>query len=118
MLMMREETFGPVVPITSFSDESEALALANDSDYGLSAAVFAGTLEEARAFGQQIHAGAISLNDAALTAMIHEFEHDSFGFSGLGRSRAGYSAYTRFTREQSIMANTSGQSLLVQQYAQ
>ena len=117
MQLMREETFGPVVPIMPFGSEADALALANDSDYGLSASVFAGSLDEAREFGQQINAGAISLNDASLTALINEFEHDSFGFSGLGRSRAGLSAYTRFTREQSLLANTIGKPLLVQELA-
>ncbi len=115
MQIMREETFGPVVPIMPFDTTEEALALANDSVYGLSASVFAGSLDEAREVGMQIRAGAVSLNDASLTALIHEFEHDSFGFSGLGRSRSGHSAYTRFTREQSLMANTIGQPLLVQE---
>jgi acyl-CoA reductase-like NAD-dependent aldehyde dehydrogenase len=117
MELMQEETFGPVVPIIPFATEAEALALANDSKYGLSASVFAGTLDEAREFGSKIRAGAISLNDASLTALIHEFDHDSFGYSGLGKSRAGLSAYTRFTREQSLMANLSGEPLLITQLA-
>ncbi|MEC9374822.1 MAG: aldehyde dehydrogenase family protein [Pseudomonadota bacterium] len=107
MELMQQETFGPVIPITPFKNNHEAINLANDSKYGLSASVFAGTLEEARNFGSKIKAGAISLNDASLTALIHEFEHNSFGFSGMGASRSGLSSYTRFTRAQSIMANTS-----------
>ena len=117
MTLMREETFGPVVPIMPFESEAEAIALANDSQYGLSASVFAADLDEATEFAKHIRAGAISLNDASLTALIHEFEHDSFGHSGLGKSRAGLSAYTRFTREQSLMANTSGNALLMQELA-
>ncbi len=112
MLVMQEETFGPVVPIMPFSDVDEAVQLANDSQYGLSAAVFAGSDDEGRAVAARINAGAVSVNDAALTAMIHEFEHDSFGYSGLGRSRAGASAYTRFTREQSVMTNIESKALL------
>ena len=46
---------------------------------------------------------------------IEVFEHDSFGYSGLGGSRAGKSAYTRFTREKAILANISGQPLLLNQ---
>ena len=112
MSLMTEETFGPVVPIMPFDSEDEAVRLANDSRYGLSAAVFAATDEEAREFAGRIRAGAVSINDAALTVLIHEFEHDAFGESGLGASRAGHSAYTRFTREQSLMTNSNSEPLL------
>jgi len=115
MLLMREETFGPVVPVMPYVDENEAVALANDSIYGLSAAVFAGSSNEGRQFAQHINAGAVSINDASLTAIINEFEHDSFGFSGLGRCRAGASAFTRFTREQSVMSNEQLKPLLASQ---
>jgi len=112
MLVMQEETFGPVVPIMPFRDKDHAVQLANDTLYGLSAAVFAGTDEEGRELAARINAGAVSVNDAALTAMLHEFEHDSFGYSGLGRGRAGASAYTRFTREQAVMCNVESKALL------
>jgi succinate-semialdehyde dehydrogenase/glutarate-semialdehyde dehydrogenase len=112
MQLMQEETFGPVMPIMPFDTAEQALELANDSQYGLSAAVFAGSLDEGQEFAAHIRAGAVSVNDAALTVLIHEFEHHSFGYSGLGASRAGGSAYTRFTREQSIMSNTAGQPIL------
>jgi succinate-semialdehyde dehydrogenase/glutarate-semialdehyde dehydrogenase len=112
MALMQEETFGPVMPIMPFDTEEEALALANDSRYGLSATVFAGTAEEGQAFARQLKAGAVSVNDAALTVLIHEFEHEAFGASGMGASRSGHSAYTRFTREQSVMTNTGGDPLV------
>jgi len=112
MQLMQEETFGPVMPIMPFDSPEEAISLANDSQYGLSAAVFAGSIDEGQAVAAQIRAGAVSVNDAALTVLIHEFEHQSFGYSGLGAGRAGASAYTRFTREQSIMTNTAGQPVL------
>jgi acyl-CoA reductase-like NAD-dependent aldehyde dehydrogenase len=95
-----------------FDSDEQAAQLANDSQYGLSAAVFAGDVSEGREFAKRIHAGAVSVNDAALTVVIHEFEHDSFGYSGLGVSRAGHSAYQRFTREQSIMINLGGRPVL------
>jgi acyl-CoA reductase-like NAD-dependent aldehyde dehydrogenase len=112
MQLLQEETFGPVMPIIPFDTPEEALELANDSQYGLSAAVFAGSLNEGQEFAAHIQAGAVSVNDAALTVLIHDFEHHAFGYSGLGASRAGTSAYTRFTREQSIMSNTAGQPIL------
>jgi len=112
MLVMQEETFGPVMPIMPFDTDEQAASLANDSQYGLSAAVFAGDVSAGQEFAKRIHAGAVSINDAALTVVIHEFEHDSFGYSGLGVSRAGHSAYQRFTREQSIMTNVGGRPVL------
>ncbi|MCP4000060.1 MAG: aldehyde dehydrogenase family protein [Gammaproteobacteria bacterium] len=112
MSLMQDETFGPVMCIMPFDSEDEAIRLANDSQYGLSAAVFAGTVDEGREFARTIHAGAISVNDAALTVLIHEFEHDAFGLSGMGASRAGLSAYTRFTRKQAVMVNVADQPLL------
>ena len=115
MLLMQDETFGPVVPIMAYESVDEAVALANDSLYGLSAAVFAGSTDEGREFATRLNAGAVSVNDAALTAIINEFKHDSFGFSGLGRSRAGASAFTRFTREQAVMSNEENQPLLASQ---
>ncbi len=47
MAIMTEETFGPVLPVMAFETEDEAVALANDTEFGLSAGVFAGTLKEA-----------------------------------------------------------------------
>ena len=112
MLIYREETFGPVLPVMPYETEEEAVQLANDSDYGLSAAVFAADTEAAKTFAARLNAGAVSINDAALTAVIHDFEHDAFASSGLGASRSGLSAYRRFTRKQSVMVNTSGQPVL------
>jgi aldehyde dehydrogenase (NAD+) len=67
MALMTEETFGPVTPVMSFRTVDEAVALANDSEYGLSGAVFAGTTEEAIEVAKRINAGGMSINDASLT---------------------------------------------------
>ena len=106
MAVMREETFGPVLPVMTFDTAEDAIALANDSAFGLSAAVFAGTLEEAEAIGRQIDAGAISLNDAALTALFHEAEKHAFKASGMGGSRMGAAGFQRFLRRKALIANT------------
>ncbi|HHI88641.1 MAG TPA: aldehyde dehydrogenase family protein [Hellea balneolensis] len=107
MKLMREETFGPVMPVMAFDTEEEAIGLANDSDYGLSAAVFGPDPETAKAVGRRIEAGAISINDAALTALMYEAEKNSFKLSGLGASRMGPAGYERFFRKQSLMTNTA-----------
>lgn len=107
MKVMREETFGPVLPVMAFKDTDEAVHLANDSMFGLSASVFAATADEAISLGRRIEAGGISINDAALTALMYEAEKNSFKFSGLGASRMGAPGLMRFFRRQSFMTNTA-----------
>jgi len=106
MKLMNEETFGPIMPIMSFSTVKEAIELANDTYYGLSAAVFSESQGEALEIARQIDAGAISINDAGLTAMMHEAEKNAFKFSGLGGSRMGASALTRFMRKKAFLIKT------------
>ncbi len=103
MAVMREETFGPVMPVMVFRDPEEAVRLANDSSYGLSAAVLAGSLAEAEAVGVRLEAGAISLNDGALTALVSDAEKTSWKMSGLGPSRMGDSGLTRFLRRRALL---------------
>jgi succinate-semialdehyde dehydrogenase / glutarate-semialdehyde dehydrogenase len=102
MQIMREETFGPVLPVMAFDTAEEAVALANDTHYGLSGAVF-GTESEAHAVARQMDAGAISINDAALTSMIYDGEKTSFKSSGLGGSRMGASSIKRFLRTKALI---------------
>ncbi|MEH2297097.1 aldehyde dehydrogenase family protein [Nostoc sp.] len=107
MKVMTEETFGPIMPVMPFSTVEQAVSLANDSIYGLSAAVFAESEAEALEVAHQIDAGGISINDAGLTAMIHEGEKNAFKFSGLGGSRMGAAALKRFMRKKAILIKTN-----------
>lgn len=109
MKIMTEETFGPIMPIMPFSTIEEAIDLANDSIYGLSAAIFAEPPELALEIGMQIDAGAISINDAGLTAIMHEGEKNAFKFSGLGSSRMGAAALKRFFRKKAFLIKTNSQ---------
>ncbi|XBQ17651.1 MAG: aldehyde dehydrogenase family protein [Oceanicaulis sp.] len=106
MTVMTEETFGPVMPVMAYDTIDEAVALANDTEFGLSAAVFAGDLDEAEQIARRLDAGAVSLNDAALTALFYEAEKQSFKNSGLGPSRMGAAGLTRFFRRKALIANT------------
>jgi acyl-CoA reductase-like NAD-dependent aldehyde dehydrogenase len=106
MKLMTDETFGPVMPVMKFHTVDEAVALANESIYGLSAAVIAGTLEEAESIGRRIDAGAVSLNDGSLTGVMHEAEKHSFKCSGLGGSRMGPAGLTRFLRKKALIRQT------------
>ncbi|WP_367947268.1 aldehyde dehydrogenase family protein [Sphingopyxis sp. BSNA05] len=58
MAIVRDESFGPVLPVIPFDDVEEAIAQANDTIYGLSAAVLAGSTAEAEAVGTRLEAGA------------------------------------------------------------
>jgi succinate-semialdehyde dehydrogenase/glutarate-semialdehyde dehydrogenase len=62
-LLFREESFGPVLPITTFRTDDEAIALANDSHLGLQAAVFTASLRRAFRFVHEIRAGSIQVNE-------------------------------------------------------
>jgi len=106
MKLMTDETFGPVMPVMKFHSVDEAVELANFGVYGLSAAVIAGTLEEAEAIAVRIDAGAVSLNDGSLTGVMHEAEKNSFKCSGLGGSRMGPAGLTRFLRKKALLRQT------------
>ncbi|WP_414551491.1 aldehyde dehydrogenase family protein [Anabaena sp. CCY 0017] len=107
MKVMTEETFGPIMPVMPFPTVEEAVYLANDSIYGLSAAVFAETEAEALAVADHIDAGAISINDAALTAIMYEGEKNAFKFSGLGGSRMGPASIKRFLRKKAFLIKSN-----------
>lgn len=106
MAVMNDETFGPIMPVMAYDNVDQAIILANDTEYGLSAAVIAGSLGEAEEIGRCLDAGGVSLNDAALTAMFHEAEKHAFKASGLGGSRMGPAGFQRFLRRKALIANT------------
>ncbi|WP_313140222.1 aldehyde dehydrogenase family protein [Leclercia sp.] len=82
MAIAREEIFGPVLCVIAYRDEAEAIAIANDTDYGLSALVLGGDSGRARRVAQQIQAGRVLVN-----TLTHELKAPFGGFkhSGVGR---------------------------------
>ena len=106
MLIMQEETFGPVIPVVIYGDVEEAVALANDSTFGLSAAVFSADADAAKAVAERLQVGAISINDASLTGIVNDVEKNSFRFSGMGGSRMGPAGLTRFLRKRALLIQT------------
>jgi 4-(gamma-glutamylamino)butanal dehydrogenase len=81
--LAREEVFGPVLAITAFDTEAEALALANDSAYGLAASVATGNLGRAHRLTEQIHAGTVTVNGVDAFSAWTPF--GGFKGSGFGR---------------------------------
>ena len=106
MLIMQDETFGPVIPVVIYCDVEEAVSLANDSAFGLSAAVFSADADAAKAVAERLQVGAISINDASLTGIVNDVEKNSFRFSGMGGSRMGPAGLTRFLRKRALLIQT------------
>ncbi len=102
MLIIAEETFGPVIPVTIFDDVEDAIGLANDSIYGLSAAVI-GDPATAEKIGERLEVGAVSINDGSLTGGVWDAENCSFKYSGMGPSRMGDAGLTRFFRTRALI---------------
>ena len=63
MPAFREEIFGPVVSLTRFGTDAEAVALANDTEYGLAAGIYTGNVGRGMALGEQLHVGLVHMND-------------------------------------------------------
>lgn len=103
MDVMTEETFGPVIPVMKFSTTEEAIALANESEFGLSASVFSKDIDKAVAVASMVEAGGISINDGSLTNKVFDAMKNSFKNSGLGGSRMGAQGLTRFFRQKALM---------------
>jgi acyl-CoA reductase-like NAD-dependent aldehyde dehydrogenase len=90
MRIMREETFGPVLPIMAFDTEDEAVRLANDSDFGLAASIWTQDTARAQALAKQIQAGTVMLNDVVACFGISEAPHGGIKASGLGRTHGSF----------------------------
>lgn len=107
MAVMRDETFGPITPIMAFETEDEAVRLANDTTFGLSAAVIG---DEARAIAVagRINAGGLWINDFdTMGGVGAKAEKTAFGFSGLGGTRYGYGGFRRFLRKKAIVIRST-----------
>ena len=85
MRCWREETFGPVCPVRIFDDEAEALAVANDSDFGLASYVVTNDEERIRRLGDELRTGIIGVNDpgpAVAGVPFGGVKHSGFGREG------------------------------------
>src|SRR5580698_6484529 len=86
MQIMREETFGPVLPVIPFDTDDEAIRLANDSDFGLAASVWTRNRTRGESLARRIQAGTVMVNDAIACFGISEAPHGGIKSSGLGRT--------------------------------
>jgi acyl-CoA reductase-like NAD-dependent aldehyde dehydrogenase len=85
MLIMREETFGPIMPIMRVRDEEEAIRLANDSQYGLAANVWTKDKKKGLEIAKRIESGSVNVNDFTVTYGVTEAPFGGRKQSGIGR---------------------------------
>ena len=86
MELMTEETFGPVLPIMTFKTDDEAVRLANDSIYGLTAAVFTSDIQRGRDLAERIDAGTVMINEVVYTHAVAQTPWGGVKQSGYGRT--------------------------------
>jgi acyl-CoA reductase-like NAD-dependent aldehyde dehydrogenase len=95
---MRDETFGPVLPVCRVRDEEEALALANRSPFGLNASIWTADLARGVRLARRIESGCVCINDCILNAGDPELPFGGVKQSGLGTRHGGIDGIRAFTR--------------------
>jgi succinate-semialdehyde dehydrogenase/glutarate-semialdehyde dehydrogenase len=96
MRILREETFGPVLPVAAFESDEEAVQLANDSEFGLAASVWTRDAARGERLARRIQAGTVMVNDVVSCFAISEAPHGGVKSSGVGR------AHGRFGLEEMV----------------
>jgi acyl-CoA reductase-like NAD-dependent aldehyde dehydrogenase len=86
MKLMRDETFGPVLPIMTFKTDEEAVQLANDSVFGLTACVFTSDISRGRLLAERIDAGTVMVNEVVYTHALAQTPWGGVKQSGYGRT--------------------------------
>jgi len=93
MRIMREEIFGPVLPVVVVDDEEEALALANDSRFGLGASIWTRDRHKGERMARRLESGMVWINDHAYTHAAIQTAWGGVKESGLGRSHSRFGFY-------------------------
>jgi acyl-CoA reductase-like NAD-dependent aldehyde dehydrogenase len=101
MAAMREETFGPTLPVMKVADADEAVRLANDSPYGLGASVWTRDRARGEAIARRLESGFACINDANLNYYAYELPMGGWKESGMG-VRHGAGGIRKYTRQQAL----------------
>jgi succinate-semialdehyde dehydrogenase/glutarate-semialdehyde dehydrogenase len=99
-----EETFGPVISLHRVKDRKEAVALANDSAYGLNASVWAGGSSSALSIARELETGSVAINSSLMIYNAFDLPMGGVKKSGIGR-RHGEHGILRYTQAQSIASS-------------
>lgn len=102
MTALREETFGPTLPVMRVADAEEAVALANDSPYGLTASVFTRDRRRGEAIARRLEAGSVTVNDAMTHIFAFDVPMGGHKASGIG-ARHGPEGIRKFCREKVVI---------------
>ncbi|GAB90819.1 aldehyde dehydrogenase family protein [Gordonia rhizosphera] len=102
MSCIQEETFGPTLPVVKVRDEQEAIALANDSRYGLSASVWTRDKQRGQRIARQLEAGAVNINDAFSNTFNFALPMGGWKESGIGARWGGPNGILKYCRQQAI----------------
>jgi len=116
MLMMREETFGPFLPIMAVQSDEEAIRLANDSKYGLGASVWTRDEAAGEAMARRIRAGSVMVNNAVQSGGCVTLPFGGEGESGVGRVQGEQAFYT-YVATKSVMTSPKSVANLWMPYA-
>jgi acyl-CoA reductase-like NAD-dependent aldehyde dehydrogenase len=103
MACMTEETFGPTLPIMKVGSVDEAIRLANDSEYGLSASVFSRDADRAKEVALQIDCGAVNINDVITNLMCTTAPMGGWKTSGIGARFGGADGLRKFCRVETVV---------------
>jgi acyl-CoA reductase-like NAD-dependent aldehyde dehydrogenase len=101
---MMQETFGPTLPIMKVSTVAEAVRLANDSPYGLSASVFSKDVERAKDVAVELDCGAVNINDVISNLMCTTAPMGGWKTSGIGARFGGADGVRKFCRQETVVA--------------
>lgn len=102
MSCMTEETFGPTIPVMRVASEEEAIRLANDSSYGLSATVWSRDQDRAMRVARRLEAGAVNINDVFSNLFASTLPHSGWKSSGLGARLDGAYGMRKYCRVQAL----------------
>jgi acyl-CoA reductase-like NAD-dependent aldehyde dehydrogenase len=105
MACMREETFGPTVPIMKVRDADEAVRLSNDSPFGLQASVWTKDAAKGERLARRVEAGAVTVNDAQVNYLALELPMGGWKESGLG-TRHGADGIRKYTKRQTLLVTS------------
>jgi len=103
MECMTAETFGPTLPIMKVGSAAEAVKLANDSPYGLSASVFSGDVERAKEIALQLDCGAVNVNDVVANLMCTTAPMGGWKESGIGARFGGADTLRKYCRVETVV---------------
>ncbi|PWN03202.1 aldehyde dehydrogenase [Nocardioides silvaticus] len=102
MSCITEETFGPTIPVMKVADEDEAVRLANDSPYGLSATVWTRDVERGERVARRLEAGAVNVNDVFSNLFAAPLPHNGWKDSGVGARLGGAYGVHKYCKVQAV----------------